>query len=335
MTCRTALIFILLLPLTPAFAQQTLIAEGRTMGTTYRIIYFDEPQRRDFQASIDSLLLSVNRAISNYDPQSEVSRFNNARRCRKFETEHLRNVLMASQEIYRASGGAFDPTVKPLIDAWGFGAGKRQSLDNAVIDSLIALVGFDKVRLKKKKVCKCDARTQLETGGIGQGYGADVIFAFLQSKGIEHMLVELGGEGLSSGYNLDKNRPWTIGILHPNSTLENQFFKAYVTLEGGAYTTSGNYFNYRIVDGRKYGHTIDPVTGRSVQHNLLSVSVFAPTCTLADGWATALMVMGLERAKESVEAEPALEAVFMYTDEEGQVATYITPGIREKVVLEY
>ena len=148
------------------------------------------------------------------------------------------------------------------------------------------------------------------------------------------MLVELGGEGIASGKNLTKDKPWTIGILDPNSTPEDQFFKAYVSLEDQAFTTSGNYFNYRVINGRKLGHTINPSTGFPVQHSLLSASVFAPDCTTADGWATAFMVMGIEKAKSIVTSIKGMEAIFMYSDEEGRIHTYITPGINKQVTLE-
>jgi FAD:protein FMN transferase len=304
------------------------------MGTTYRIVYYDEPERRDFQYAVDSLLSKVNKAINAYDPDAEISRFNRSARGIPFELPYLYDIVKKARKIYRASNGAFDPTVMPLVNAWGFGPGKSMDPSKRNIDSLRQLTGFNKIRFSKKRIRKSDPRMQLDMGGIGQGYGADVVFQFLKSKGIQHILVELGGEGLALGKNLSKNKPWLIGILDPNSTSDNQFFKAYVTLENKAFTTSGNYFNFRIINGRKYGHTIDPVGGYPVQHSLLSASVFANDCTTADAWATAFMVMGVEKAIARVKTLPGIDALFIYSSETGDMETYITPGMKKNITLE-
>ena len=328
----------LVLSFSSAYAQvsskEPLVVEGKTMGTTYRVLYFDGPRYRDFSSSVDSLLIVVNKAINTYDPSSEISRFNRSDKGIRTKDFHFRNILKRCADIYKGSGGAFDPTVMPLVNAWGFGPGKSFVLSQEGVDSLKKFIGFDKIRVTKKKVRKKRTATQLDMGGIGQGYGADVIFKFLKTKGVDHMLVELGGEGIASGKNLTKDKPWTIGILDPNSTPEDQFFKAYVSLEDQAFTTSGNYFNYRVINGRKLGHTINPSTGFPVQHSLLSASVFAPDCTTADGWATAFMVMGIEKAKSIVTSIKGMEAIFMYSDEEGRIHTHITPGINKQVTLE-
>jgi FAD:protein FMN transferase len=318
----------------PVAVPEPIVVEGQTMGTTYRLVYFDEPQERNFKREVDSLLLRLNKAISTYDPASDISKFNRSKRGIRPEFGYLPDILKSARDIYEASGGAFDPTVMPLVNAWGFGPQKHSVGAEAVVDSLRQLVGLDKVRFSNRRVCKKNPGTQLDMGGIGQGYGADVIFAFLKSRGIRHMLVELGGEGLAWGKNLKKDSPWTIGILDPNSTPDHQFFKAYVTLEDQAFTTSGNYFNYRVVDGRKYGHTIDPVSGYPVQHSLLSASVFAADGATADGWATAFMVMGVEKAIEKIATLPNIDAIFIYSAGTGELKTFVTPGIKDQVQLE-
>jgi thiamine biosynthesis lipoprotein len=235
--------------------------------------------------------------------------------------------LRAAAEVFKNSQGAFDPTVMPLVNAWGFGPGKVFQMDGARVDSLKQFVGFEKVQLTQDSVMKLDARTQLDFGGIGQGYGADVITEFLKSKGITDMLVELGGEGMACGVNLDTGKPWKIGILDPNSTRAKQFFKAYVSLSNKSFTTSGNYFNYKEIDGRKYSHTIDPETGYPVQREILSASVFATDCTTADAWATAFMVMGHDRAVEILKQKKELDAFLVFSTPEGRIDTYITEGI--------
>lgn len=304
------------------------------MGTTYRVVYFDEPARRNFKPAVDSLLQQVNAAINTYDPDSEISRFNRSERGVCLKLPYLHDILRKARHVYRVSDGAFDPTVMPLVDAWGFGPHKSAPPSHQQVDSLRGLVGFHRIQLRRNAVRKSDSRIQLDMGGIGQGYGADVIYRFLKSQGIEHLLVELGGEGIASGRNLQKDRPWQIGILDPNSTPDNQFFKAYVSLVDRAFTTSGNYFNYKIVDGRKLGHTIDPVSGNPVQHSLLSASVFAPDCTTADAWATAFMVMGMERAKEKLKKLTGVDVLFIYSDSRGELQTYISPGISKDVILQ-
>lgn len=313
---------------------EPLVLEGVTMGTTYRVLYFDEPRHRNFGRAVDSILISVNKSISTYDPSSEISRFNRSERGIRTKNFFFCDILKRSKAIYDASDGAFDPTVMPLVNAWGFGPDDSYALSHKKVDSLRRFIGFEKVRISGKKIRKEVAEVQLDMGGIGQGYGADVIFNFLKSKGVSDMLVELGGEGIASGKNLNKDKPWTIGILDPNSTQEKQFFKAYVELDNQSFTTSGNYFNYRIINGRKYGHTIDPASGYPVQHSVLSASVFARDCTTADGLATAFMVMGLEKAIEKTGALTDVEAVFMYADKDGNLKVYITPGIKDQVKLE-
>lgn len=304
------------------------------MGTTYRILYFDERHHRNFGPAVDSILIKVNKSISTYDPTSEISRFNRSERGISTKDSYFCDLLHRSKAIYEASDGAFDPTVLPLVNAWGFGPDDADTLSQKKVDSLREFIGFAKVRISGKKIRKKMGGVQLDMGGIGQGYGVDMVFNFLKTKGISDMLVELGGEGMASGRNLAKGKPWMIGILDPNSTRENQYFKAYVAVEDQSFTTSGNYFNYRMINGRKYGHTIDPASGYPVQHALLSASVFAKDCTTADGWATAFMVMGLEKAIEKSKTLSNLEAVFMYEEANGNVEVYITPGIKNQVKLE-
>jgi FAD:protein FMN transferase len=313
--------------------QEPLKVEGQTMGTTYHITYFDK-HKRNFKTSIDSLLSVVNKSINNYDPTSEVSQFNKSEKGIAISLPYLLPPIQKAQEVFQASNGAFDLTVMPLVNAWGFGAGKQLNPDSAQVDSLKSFVGFDKIRFTRDSVIKSEPKVQLDFGGIGQGYGADVIADFLKSKGIDNMLVELGGEGMALGKNLKSGKSWEIGILDPNSTYENQFFKAYVSLSDKSFTTSGNYFNYREIDGKKYSHTIDPATGYPAHRAILSASVFTTDCITADAWGTALMVMGHEKAIALLKNHPELDVLLIYTNAEGKMETFITPGIKPFVKLE-
>ena len=313
--------------------EEPIRIEGKTMGTTYHITYFDK-KGRNFTGSVDSLLLVVNKSINNYDPSSEVSRFNTGSSGFKFDLPYLYPPLKKAEEVFHLSKGAFDPTVMPLVNAWGFGPGKQLNPDSAQVDSIRNFVGFDKVRITTDSLVKKEPKVQLDFGGIGQGYGADVIADWLKSRGITDMLVELGGEGMAIGKNVKNDNPWEIGILDPNSTYENQFFKAYVSLTNKSFTTSGNYFNYHEIDGKKYSHTIDPATGFPAQHAILSASVFTSDCVTADVWGTAFMVMGHEKAIELLEQHPELDAILIYSSTDGKMQTYITPGIAPFVKLE-
>lgn len=303
-----------------------IFIEGNTMGTTYHVTYFDS-KKRNFKPAIDSLLNLVNKSINTYDSTSEVSRFNRSQDGVAVNLPYFLPPLHVAAEVFKNSQGAFDPTVMPLVNAWGFGPGKVFQMDSSRVDSLKQFIGFEKVQLTRDSVMKLDARTQLDFGGIGQGYGADVITEFLKSKGITDMLVELGGEGMACGVNLDTGKPWKIGILDPNSTREKQFFKAYASLTNKSFTTSGNYFNYKEIDGRKYSHTIDPETGYPVQREILSASVFASDCTTADAWATAFMVMGHDRAVKILKRKKDLDAFLVFSTPDGKIDTYITEGI--------
>ena len=314
-------------------APEPIQVEGYTMGTTYHITYFDS-RNRNFKSSIDSLLQKVNHSINAYDAASEVSRFNTSQHGIAFGLPHLQIILKKSEEVYKDSKGAFDPTVMPLVNAWGFGPGKAVTLNKTSVDSLKSFIGFDKIRMTRDSLIKLDPRVQLDFGGIGQGYGADVITAFLKSKGIKNLLVELGGEGMAFGKNLQKNKYWTIGILDPNSTRDNQFYKAYTEIKDQSFTTAGNYFNYREIDGKKYSHTIDPASGYPAAMAILSASVFGKDCTTADAWDTAFMVMGHTKAISFLKKHKDLQAILMYTSQSGSTAIYISPEIKNNVTLE-
>ncbi len=308
-----------------------ITVEGQTMGTTYHVSYFDK-WNRDFKNSIDSLLVLVNKSINNYDPQSEVSRFNKAKTAFKFELPYFLPPIKKSAEVFGNSLGAFDPTVMPLVYMFGFGADKNQTFpDSAKVDSVKAFIGFEKIQFNGDSIWKTDSRSQIDFGGIGQGYGADVITEFLKAKGVENMLVELGGEGMTVGKNLDKQQPWELGILDPNSTRDSLYYKAYVKLSDKGFSTSGNYFNYRVVDGKKFSHTIDPKSGFPIQRSILSATVFAKDCITADAWATAFMVMGFEKAQEVLKAHPELNVFIVYTAEDGTQKVFVSDEMKKEI----
>lgn len=307
-------------------APDAMLIDGKTMGTTYHITYFDD-QGRNFKPSVDSLLEVVNQSINTYLTDAEITQFNRGEGF-KFSLPYFLPVLKKSREVFAASSGAFDPTVMPLVNAWGFGPAEPLNPDNFQVDSIRDVVGFEKIQFNADSVWKTDARTQLDFGGIGQGYGADVIVDFLKAKGIVNMLVEIGGEGMACGINQKTKKPWEIGILDPASTRDNLFFKAYASLKDKSFTTSGNYFNYREIDGKKYSHTIDPETGYPARKEILSASVFAADAITADAWATAFMVMGHERAIEILKSRSDLEGLIIYSNNEGGTEVFVSETLK-------
>ena len=263
-----------------------------------------------FKNQIDSVLVAFNKSLSTYIPDSEISLFNNedllTSPSRLFD-----EVLSKSLEIYQQTNGAFDPTVGPLINAWGFGAGQATAtLDSAKVDSLLLLVGLEKVAIASDKITK-DTKVYLDFSAIAKGQAVDEVGRFLENKGVRNYMVEIGGEVRCRGLN-QSGATWTIGIEDPLVQINERKAMALVTLDDLSLATSGNYRNYYERDGRTYAHIIDPRTGYTADHNLLSASVFAKDCMIADAYATAFMVMGLEQSIKFVEANDELDAVFVY-----------------------
>jgi thiamine biosynthesis lipoprotein len=307
-----------------------ILIEGKTMGTTYHITYFDE-QNRNFKASVDSLLILVNKSISTWDSTSEISQFNKAQRSIKFELPYFLPPLQVSQKVVSATHGAFDPTVMPLVDVWGFGPKKIEKPDTTQVEKVLQYVGFEKLSFNQDSLWKNDARVQLDFSGIGQGYGADVVADFLKSKGVVNALVEVGGEGIALGRNIKTDKPWSLGLVNP---LQPQAYIGYITLENKSFSTSGNYFNYRIVDGRRFSHTIDPSTGYPTNKAILSASVFAADCTTADAWATAIMCMGHEKAIELLKSQPSIGVCLLYSNESGGVERFVSENVAALISFE-
>ena len=308
-----------------------LVIGGRTMGTTYHIIYFDKKER-DFSGDVDSLLKVFNESLNTYLPDSEITSFNTGHSLR-FGLPFFQPVLQRSSEITAASHGAFDPTVMPLVNAWGFGPAEAMDPDSSQVDSVLQFVGFEKIMFNTDSVWRSDQRVQLDFSAIAKGYGVDVVAAFLKENGIDNLFVEIGGEVVTAGTNINEKRPWQVGILHPNSTQDDQRFIAFAELKDKALATSGNYFNYRMEDGRKYSHTIDPDTGYPVQREILSASVIAEDCMTADAWATAFMVMGHERAIALLDSLEGVEAFITYSKSDGSIGTFTSQEIGPVITL--
>ena len=308
-----------------------MFVQGTTMGViAYNIKYIDEGLR-DFKKEIDSLLVDFNQSLSTYIPDSEISIFNKEGKA-TFNFPYFSEVLIASQEVYKESGGYFDPTVGPLVDAWGFGDGKSVTLDSGQVDSVLKYVGFGKVQFTNEEVFKTIPELKLNFSAIAKGQAIDVVAEYLMTQDIQNFMVEIGGEVRAKGKN-DAGETWTIGIEIPDENRVGGVFDA-IQLEDHGMATSGNYRNYKIIDGKKVAHTIDPKTGYPKMITLLSATVVASTCMYADAYATASMAMGLDKAKAMIESNPSLEAYFIYTDQDGNTQTYISAGLKGKTANE-
>lgn len=302
--------------------------DGQTQGTTYHITY-QSKDSVDYQTEIDSTLRQFDLSLSAWEPASIISRVN-----RDEQDVELSDLFIqcfnASRQVYEASGGAFDITIAPVVNAWGFGYTEKMDPDSLMIDSLLQFVGMDKIRIENRKIIKEKAGMMLDVNAIAQGYAVDVIAGFIESKGIMNYLVEIGGEVKTRGIN-PLGQTWTVGIDKPIEGLQipGIQMQAVIRLKDRSLATSGNYRRFYIKDGVKYSHTIDPVTGYPVRHNLLSATVLADECMIADGFATAFMVLGIEKSKQLLEERKDLDAYLIYTDETGQYKVYYTNGVKK------
>lgn len=302
---------------------------GQTFGTIGYTIKYKDDLQRDFKNSIDSLLDVFNDAVSHYRPNSELSRFNSGSTV-NFELPFMYTVLSASKHVYEATNGGFNPAVMPLVNAWGFGPDNSLEPDSLLIDSLREFTNFSLVEFDKHKAWKLDNRVQLDFSAVAKGQGVDVVLAFLQSKGIEDIFVEIGGEVNTRGTNA-YGEPWKVAIMDPVSDVVNQRYIAVVDLEDRAIATSANNFNYVIKDGVRYSHTLDPFTGYPTHNTILSASVFANDCMTADAYATAFMALGQEKAKAITSTQPEIEVYLVYSLPNGSTETYKSEGLKEVI----
>ena len=305
---------------------------GYTQGTTYNITYQD-PDSTDYQEQLEKLLGEFDQSLSTYIPSSIVSRMNQGIPD-VVADEYFRICFLAAEEVFAATGGAFDITVAPVVNAWGFGFTERSVVDSALIDSLLQFVGMNKVSLRENKLVREREGMMLDMNAIAQGYAVDVLAGFFDAENIENYLVEIGGEVRCSG----KNRfglDWRIGIDKPIDGLQlpGVQMQAIVQISGRSLATSGNYRRFYEEDGIKYSHTIDPSTGYPVQHGLLSATVVAGDCMRADAYATAFMVMGYEKARRFLEEHTYLDAYLIFNDEMGEYRVWYTAGM-EKILSE-
>jgi len=299
---------------------------GTIFGTTYHITYqYDE----DLQPELEARMKEVDNALSMFNKESIISKVNNNQPVEL--NEMFVEVFQQAQKISEDTNGAFDITVAPLVNAWGFGFKNEQMPDKHAVDSLMAIVGYQKVSYDGKHIIKRDPRITLDCSAIAKGYGVDVVAQLLEEKGIDNYMVEIGGEVVTHGIS-EKRVPWKIGVTKPTDDplQEGNELQTVLNLTDKAMATSGNYRNFYYKGKRKYAHTIDPKTGYPVQHSILSATVLTNRCMRADAYATAFMVMGFEGAKKVLERNPDLMAYLIY-DDHGKMGVWYSPSLKDKI----
>jgi thiamine biosynthesis lipoprotein len=333
-TFRFAISIVLLLQVIIGCASKKLITlriEGQAQGTNYHITYLSDTDIL-YKSGIDSILKSIDESLSTYNANSVISRINRNDSSVIVDDNFIK-VFNKSIAVSRKTRGSFDVTIAPLVNAWGFGFTQATKVDSALVDSLLQFVGYNMVHLKGRMIVKEKPDVMLDFNAIAQGYTVDVLALYLEHQGIENYLVELGGEVRCRGKKIT-NEYWLIGIDQPaeESIFGEQPLHAAITLKDRSLATSGNYRKYIEENGQRYSHIIDPQTGYPAKHNLLSATVMASDCMTADAYATAFMVMGLERSKQFLSENSALqlEVFFIYGDD-NDYKTYASDGLKAQL----
>ncbi len=307
--------------------------EGMMYGTTYHVTY-ESPQGKDLQEGIEAEMNKLDNSMSTFKPNSTLSKINQNRDT--VLDEYFLTIYKKAYEVSVITGGAFDITVAPMVNIWGFGFRNKENVTPELIDSLKQLVGYKKIKLENGKIIKEHPNTMLDCSAIAKGFACDLAARYLKKKGCKNYMVEIGGEVVALGKN-SKGRYWRIGISRP--TEDNfdtqQNLKAIVELKDRALATSGNYRNFYVEGGKKYAHTINPHTGYPVQHSLLSTTVLADDCMTADAFATGFMVLGIEKSIEIAASRDDIEVYFIYSDKDGNYKTYVSEGFKPLLAEEF
>ncbi len=299
--------------------------DGYAQGTTYHITYYATDSLVT-KMQVDSVLNKIDSSLSLYKPYSLINQFNNSTHGIIIDT-HLMNVLKASLTTYKSTGGLFDITVEPLVEAWGFGAKKMAAMpDSNTIETIMNCIGSDNLVLKNNFLRKKKPCIKIDMNGIAQGYTVDVLANFLETYGIKNYIVEVGGELRVKGRK-PNNEKMKIGIESPgDDEMEPEMIEQVIELDSGAITSSGNYRKFYESGGKKISHLIDPRTGYSIQNEMISVAVYAKDGITADAFDNALMVMGMDSALHFVEQRKNISAYIIYKKNDGTVADTASTG---------
>ncbi|SHG60581.1 thiamine biosynthesis lipoprotein [Salegentibacter echinorum] len=305
--------------------------EGAALGTTYHVKYFSS-EEINTEKAFDSIFEVINSSMSTYQQDSDISRINKGAEDVQVD-KHFRTVFKASKKIFKESNGYFDPTVGTLVNAYGFGPNKPlNKLQEKELDSLRNIVGLQKLRLTSNQTIKKEnSNIFLDFNAIAKGYTLDIMAEYLDSKNIENYLIELGGELVAKGKNLERDSKWYVAIDNPQQTEEERTFQTVLGLKDRAMATSGNYRKYRqdSVSGKRFVHTVNPLTGQAERSDLLSTSVLAENCMLADAYATAFMALGYEKSLQMLEKLENVDVYFIYLDAQESIRVYASKGFEE------
>ena len=300
---------------------------GLVFGTVYKVTYQHTENLKD---EIVAELKRFDGSLSPFNDTSVITKVNRNEPVKM--DAFFRTCVSRSLEISKATDGAFDITVAPLVNAWGFGFKKGAFPDSARVDSMMQFVGYQRIHLEGDSVVKDDPRVMLNCSAVAKGFAVDVIASLLEKNGVKNFLVDIGGEIVAKGLNPDKIG-WRIGINKPvdDSLSVNQEIGQILEIRDKGLATSGNYRNFYYKDGVKYAHTIHPKTGFPIQQTVLSATVIADDCMTADAYATAFMVMSLEQAKEFVKTNHEVEVYLIYNAEDGKYGTFYTEGMKKYI----
>jgi len=299
---------------------------GMIFGTVYHVSYQCDSNLAD---GIRRELEKVDNSLSPFNEKSIITAVNH--NCEVKLDAMFLEVFQKAMVISKETDGAFDITVAPLVNAWGFGFKNGIQPDKRQVDSLRQIVGYEKVSLSDGRILKQDPRMMLDCSAIAKGYGSDVVARYLRHRGIKNFMIEIGGEIVTSGVN-PQRLPWRVGVTKPtdDSLSTSNELQTMLNVTDKAMATSGNYRRFYYKGGKKFAHTIDPRTGYPVQHSILSATVLAADCATADAYATSFMVMGLEKAQEVLARHPDLMAYFIY-DDKGENAVWFSPSLADKI----
>ena len=297
--------------------------EGMVFGTFYHITY---QYSQSLEDSIKGVLQQVDLSLSPFNQQSVITAINQ-NTCMDVD-DMFSEVFLMAQEISAQTDGAFDITVAPLVNLWGFGFQNIDSVTDEMVNTLRQYVGIEKVKLTDGKIHKVHPNTMLDCSAIAKGYGVDAVGKMLERQGIQNYMVEIGGEVRLRGCN-PRGENWSIGINKPQEDEKQADIQQIISTTNIAMATSGNYRNFYVKEGKKYAHTIDPRTGYPVQHSILSSTVLAEDCAIADAYATSFMVLGLDSAKRVLQQHPELQAFFIYSTNDGKTQEWCSPKLKK------
>ncbi len=306
------------------------VLRGEALGTGYQIQFYTS-EEFSVQQKFDSVIEAINQSMSTYRSSSDISRINHGDTTVVVD-DMFKEVLQLSREVYKETDGYYDPTVGVLVNAYGFGPEKPlKQLDSVTLDSLKTYVGLNKIQITPAgTISKDQGGVYLDFNSIAKGYSIDRVGAMLENNGVKNYLIELGGELLAKGINLDKEKPWAVGIENIYAPVEDRDYTQVVNLKDKGMAGSGNYRKFRVdsISGKRFVHTINPISGKAERSDVLSATVLANTCAEADAYATAFMALGLKKSQVVLSKLKNVDAYLMYAQHDS-TAVFVSEGFKK------